>query len=410
MKRFIFVIMIGLLMNVFSSQQIYAGEVDILVEKLVKKGVLTPVEAQIILNETKHEVAKEGAQGKNNTLPGWIQKIELKGDLRLRYQWNKNESSMDRHRGRYRFRWGAKTKVVDKVKAGFGFASGGTDPRSTNQTMTNTFETPDLRLDYAYVEYAAIQCLTLYGGKFPRKPVLWQPSDLLWDSDINTEGLAGAYSKNIASGFDLFINTGAYILDELKNDTSDPLLITAQPGVKLDITNNIDVKVALAYYSFNGVKGVALDHSAETNSVDTTNQLIYEYNSINPNLEIGLKEPLGGIVPFGALYLDYISNPDPASDNTGYLTGVKFGAKNVKKKGQWQFKYMYRRLEKDAWLDTFSDSDFYDGGTDVKGHELIVEYGLADNVILALDYYLSENITGTTNSENLFQFDLNFKF
>ena len=401
---------VGILVNLFGSQQLYAGEVDLLVEKLVKKGILTPIEAQIILDETKHEVAKEVAQGKHNTLPKWIQNIELKGDLRLRYQWEKKKSSIDRHRGRYRFRWGATTKVVDKVKVGFGLASGGTDPRSTNQTMTNSFETPDIRLDYAYAEYMAAPWLTLYGGKFKRKPVLWQPSDLLWDSDINTEGLAAVISRSTASGIDLFINTGTYILDEIKNDTSDPLLMVAQPGLKLKITGNMDVKVALAYYGFSGVKGVSLDHSEGTNSVDTTNQLIYNYNSVNPNIEVGLKKPLGGIVPYGAFYLDYISNPDPSSDNTGYLFGLKFGDKKLKKKGQWQFKYMYRSLEKDAWLDTFSDSDFYGGETNVEGHEIILQYGLAKNVILGLDYYLSENITGSKNPEDLLQVDLVFKY
>ena len=45
------------------------------------------------------------------------------------------------------------TKLDEEVKVGFGLASGTNDPRSTNQSFTNSFETPDIRLDYAYATY-----------------------------------------------------------------------------------------------------------------------------------------------------------------------------------------------------------------------------------------------------------------
>jgi hypothetical protein len=388
----------------------FAGEVDVLVNKLVDKGVLTPLEAQIVLDETKNEVAKEVAQGKSTVLPAWVQKMKVKGDLRLRYQWNKRKASEERHRGRYRFRLGVETKVVDQLKVGFGLATGGDDPRSTNQTMANTFDTPDIRLDYAFAEYEATPWLTLTGGKFPRKPVLWQPSDLLWDSDINPEGGAAVIQKSLGSDVDGFLNTGLFVLDEASSDTSDPLMAFVQSGLKWKVSDGVSLKAAVAYYGFDGIKGASLDNAAGTNSADSAGNLMYGYNAVNPSMELGFKEPFDGLVPYAALFGDYVYNADPDDHNQGYLIGLKFGDKSVKKKGQWQFKYLYRRLERDAWLDTFPDSDSYDGGTDVKGHEVIFQYALNKNVVLGFDYYFTERILSSARPENLLQVDLQLKF
>lgn len=402
--------LVGMLLSLYSPQQLYAGQIDILVDKLVEKEFLTPVEAQIILDETKQEIAEEIAQGRFSELPEWIQAMKLKGDFRLRYEWKKKRSGEPRHRGRYRFRLGVETKVLDNVRIGFGFAPGGADPRSTNLTMTNTFDTPDIRLDYAYAEYTTTPWLTFYGGKFKRKPVLWQPADLLWDSDIRPEGVAAVINKELDSNIDLFLNAGVFVLDESSSDTTDPMMYVVQPGLKWKISENVSLKTAFACYGFSGVQRASLDYSAETNSLDSEGNLIYDYSSINPSLELGIKNPLNNTVPYFALFGDYINNPDPSDNNQGYLVGLTFGDKKVKQKGQWQVKYMYKRLEKDAWLDTFPDSDFYGGGTGVKGHEWIIDYALNKNVILGLDYYYTENIEGTILPENILQVDMKLTF
>ena len=46
-----------------------AGEMDVLVNKLVEKGVLSPSEAQIITDDTKVQVAKELAHGESLSVP-----------------------------------------------------------------------------------------------------------------------------------------------------------------------------------------------------------------------------------------------------------------------------------------------------------------------------------------------------
>jgi len=389
----------------------YSGEIDILVEKLVEKGILSPGEARAILIETKEEVRKDLAKGELETLPKWIQNTKIKGDLRLRYQWEDKHDTPDRHRGRYRFRLGLETKVNETVKVAAGLATGGDDARSTNQTMCDGFSTPDIRLDYAYAEWMATSWLTLKAGKIKSiKNLIFRPSDLLWDSDINPEGVSFLLSKKM-DHCDLFMNTGFWILDEEKGG-ADPYMWVIQPGIKYKFGKNAHLKLALAGYIFDNVKGATLtngkDSSGEYNTLEG-GVLKYNYNSIAPSIEIGLKEPFGGLVPYLGVFGDYVHNPDPSKNNNGYLLGIKFGDKKVKDQRQWQAKYMYRYLEKDAWIDIFPDSDAYSGHTDVKGHEFAFTYGLEKNVTFGIDYYYVERIKGT-GKKHLLQVDWKIKF
>jgi len=394
------------------SNLAYSGEIDILVEKLVEKGILSLGEARAILIETKEEVRKDLAKGELETLPKWIQNTKIKGDLRLRYQWEDKHDAPDRHRGRYRFRLGLETKVTRTIKVAAGLATGGDDARSTNQTFGDGFSTPDIRLDYAYAEWIATSWLILKAGKIKSiKKLIFRPSDLLWDSDINPEGISFLLSKKI-NHCDLFMNTGFWILDEEKKGTADPYMWVIQPGIKYKFGKNVHLKLALAGYIFDNVKGATLtngdDESGKYNTLER-GLLKYNYNSIAPSIEIGFKKPFGGLIPYLAVFGDYVHNPHPSKNNNGYLFGIKFGDKKVKSQRQWQAKYMYRYLEKDAWIDIFPDSDAYSGHTDTKGHEVVFTYGLGKNVTLGIDYYYMERIKGI-GRRHLLQVDWKIKF
>jgi polyhydroxyalkanoate synthesis regulator phasin len=189
----------------------YAAEIDILVRKLVEKGVLNPGEAQQILNETKEETKIQLAKGESPSAPKWVQNIKVKGDLRTRYQWQKQETGTttkadDRDRARIRVRVGMDAKVNDQVNIAAGLSTGGTDPRSTNQTLENFFQTPDIRLEYAYAQYLPFSWMAMSGGKV--KNPLWRPSSMLWDSDIYPDGASMNLSWKAYPKFDTFLNAG----------------------------------------------------------------------------------------------------------------------------------------------------------------------------------------------------------
>jgi len=345
------------------------------------------------------EVAEKAADKK---LPKWVKDWKLFGDMRLRYQGEDTEGKTTRHRGRVRFRAGAKVETAGGVEAGFRLASGGSDPRSTNQTLDNFFDTPDFRLDRAYIKWEPMESMSLVGGKFGNP--LWTPSDLLWDSDINPEG-AGA---QVSFG-PFFANMGFFVLDEHGGDSNDPFMVAFQPGAKFDI-GMVDFKLAATGYWFSDITKSPLEFSADTNTRkdDGSDTLEHEYNSVSLGAEAGLN--LKGFVERVALFGEGIYNPDPDENEYGWLGGLKFGSKKVNEFGKWQVKYMYRRLEKDAWPDTFPDSDFFGGATGVQGHEGIISFGLTKNLTLDLDYYNVEEIDDSDNDQQLLQLDLVAKF
>ncbi|MCF8146764.1 MAG: putative porin [Deltaproteobacteria bacterium] len=436
MKRIaLFVCLIGALFFNLGMAPSYAAEVDVLINKLVEKGLLSQQEAGQLLKEmqkegarqettvkeTAEKVAKETAQKtvkeESQTwakVPGWVNRIHFKGDFRLRYQYEDKEKSdgttTNRNRGRYRWRFGAVADVTEdkKWQVGFGLSSGGTDPRSTNQTFDRDFETPDARIDYAYAQFQPFKEWKIIGGQF--KNPIYQTKDLVWDGDIRPQGIASPLDFKINDQFGFFLNPALFVLQEFRANEETAIMFVFQPGVTIYPTKATWIKLAGTWYWNSDVEGNSFAHSAGTNSTDANGNLLYNYSSIALDGEVGFK--FNSYIQHAALFGQFIKS-DADNDDTGWLAGFKFG-RSVKDLGDWELKYNYRRLEKDAVLDFLPDSDFYGGDTNVQGHEVELKFGLAKHVYLALDYYRSEKIDyapGKTNEpENLFQFDVNFKF
>ncbi|MBN2601165.1 MAG: putative porin [Candidatus Marinimicrobia bacterium] len=383
-----------------------ATEIDRLVRELVKKGVIDPATAQELLTLTEQDVKKSLAMGEVETVPKWTQVISMKGDFRYRTQWEQKEDGDPRLRNRLRYRLGGQAQVSPGWQVGFGLATGGTDPRSTNATLENMFETKGIMLDYAYGTYIAPRYLTVTAGKFANKLALWKSSDLLWDSDISVEGISTQLAYR-----DIYLNSGYLILDEYKAQ-ADPAMTYIQPGIAMTLHERYDIKGSLIAYSFNNLLGEMPDHSSKTNSftIDTSGNPIglkYKYKNLGFSGSFGINNL---IFPYVGVYTELIKNIELDEDNTGYLFGLYFGAKKVAYRKDWQLKYCYRYLEKDAWLDFLPDSDTYGGATDIKGHELIFEYGLSKNVSASIDYYKISGILDSTKPQQLMQMDFNFKF
>ncbi len=410
MKKILIMLIMAFAFSVIGGVSAEAGEIDVLLNKLVEKGVLTPLEAQIIQDETMAQVSDELAKQKSYALPSWVQKIKIKGDIRLRYQFEDKKGSQTRNRGRIRYRLGVIAKPVDKVEIGAGLASGGHgDPRSTNQSFDETFDQHSIELDYAYIEYAPYSWMKMVGGKHKRKAYLWEPTDLLWDGDINPEGGAISLTGPSTENTETWMNAGVWVLEESGSDTSDPFMMFVQPGLKWK-DGDFDAKLAYTYYDFNDVRESSLTNEGSGNTRTTGGDYTYSYDSHHAGAEFGVKKPFDLPLERVAVFGECVNAVDPDDENTGFAAGVKFGSKEVSNPGTWQFKYIYAELGKDAWLDAFPDSDRYGGKTNIKSHEFVLQYALNKNVIFGLDYYYSDILEGTSAQQNLFQADLNLKF
>ena len=405
-----------------------AGELDLLLDRLVEKNVIEPGEAQEIRVGTQEEVKKEISQQRHSTLPLWVQTLKFRGDVRLRYQYNDNENKQyHQNRGRYRLRFFVDAKVNDQVYTGFGLASGSSaDPRSTNQTFGDNFGKKNIYIDYVFAEYNVNENLAFTGGR--TKNPLWLTNDMLWDADINTEGLSARLTYPVNYNWQVFGNAGYLMLNELANDPQDPALLVAQPGVSWHDSDGIyDFKAGAAVYGFEHVK----DHAAlnyrpsladgyqQANTV-VGGKYKYSYNSVSPEFEananilnpvpVPLLSAFGYNISYAGVFGNYIQAFDQGRNNKGWIGGLRIGQRKVEDAGQWQAGYSLRRLEKDAWLDTYPDSDFYGGSTGVKGQKFQLSLGLLRDFAVNLAYFDAKPINGPLKRERLVQSDINLKF
>jgi len=247
---------------------------------------------------------------------------------------------------------------------------------------------------------------------------IYTVSQLLWDEDINPEGVATQIDYPINPCLSLLMNAGAFVLQDNKNNTpTDPWMWVIQPGFSWKSEAGLQAKFAAGYTSFENFQDQPQQkYSSGTNSyytTDGTNKLYkYKYNLATMTGEMGLKNPIPGFAPirYAGLFGEYTNNVATSNGKSGYLTGLTFGDEKVVEKGQWYFRGSWRRLEKNAVPDILPDSDFYFGDTGVSGYELVFRYGLWKNINLQTKYVRGEQISGPSEPENLIQTDLNFKF
>jgi hypothetical protein len=419
----------------------YAGEIDLLLQKLVDKGVLSGAEAQQVKTETQEQVKKEIAQGKFSSLPAWVMNTKLKGDLRLRFQDQHEQTSGNNNRnttvGRVRMRLGLDSKVNDKINVGVGIATNADgDPRSTNVSFGakdgGDSSKMGIRLDYAYAKYAPTPWLTLVGGKMLLPDVLWEPTDLIWDTDITPEGGVIGFNKTLNPKTSVFMKAGALVLVADTSTISGSNAFLMQPGINYAINDKFSLKGALTYGYFQTSGTLASQFSKGNNTKNGRGSgtaygtYAYNYSILNPALELTIKEPfkmIGSNVENLKFFGEYVNNLEVSNKNTGFSLGFQFGNEKIEKWGDWQVKYIFAMLGNDAVLDILPDSDRYGGQTGVRSHEGSISFGLAKNVSLGFDIYrswvingnhMTSTATGALSSaakpETLMQFDLNMKF
>lgn len=413
----------------FISNVAFASEVDVLLKKLVEKGILNASEAQEIRTETNEEVAKVEAHklddykklAKDN-MPDWVKNTKLKGDFRLRYQHKHekadNDFAKDTNLGRIRLRLGLESKVNDKLIAGVGIASGSGDPRSTNISFGGYNEKKTVVLDYAYAKYSPFSWLNLVGGKMLLNDALWEPTDLVWDTDITPEGGIAQLSTKLGPNATLFLNSGVLVVDsDTSTDANGPTAFLIQPGIDYKVNDRVSLKSAISYDALVNTKDhTSSKYSSQSNTGNTikgSSSYSYDYKMLNPELELTIKKPfetLGLGVDFLKFQGEYVNNLAVSDKATGFATGFKLGKDKIEKWGDWQFKYIYTMLGRDAVLDVLPDSDRYGGATGIRSHEGELNFGLGKNTFLGFDVYRSWSLIGREAPETLVQVDWNLKW
>lgn len=415
MRRVLLALTIGMLLN---APVAFGAVSDEVVQQLLERLEAQEkriAELEKAAQQTQTEVAEQKeavarvAATPAVTAPApasWTDKLSLKGDLRMRYENIDDEDSADeRNRLRIRARLGLIAKPQEDLELGLGLTtSQDNDPVSGNQTLGDGNSSKNFALSLAYFKWAALQGLTVTGGKFQNS--LYRPAQqgLLWDSDWNPEG----FGLNYVSG-PFFANAiGFWLESDSKNDSE--FTWGGQLGAAVPIADEVKLTAGAGYYHFN-TRGHGTFYGSATNflgnSYDSiTNSYLYNYEEIEGFAELAFK--LAGLP--ASVFADYVKNTDADEFDTGWAAGAQLGA--AKAKGTWQLSYGYQDLEADAVFAGLTDSDFGGGKTDHKGHRLQGAYALSDKWNLALTYFINEAAvdTGSGRDYDRFQLDMNFKY
>jgi hypothetical protein len=427
------------------------------IPEVVKKEIREQLRQEIVAQ------AKEERWGDVNAVPDWVGRMKWEGDLRVRYQkdlfassnavpgfyaneWGATpgNTTQDQDRWRVRARLGLLAKISDSVSAGFRITSGNlTDPVSTNQTVGQGFNKYSLVLDRAYLKLDPWDWLSVSGGRIPNP---FFSTDLVWDDDLNFEGLAATFKPWAIENRALkpFVTVGAFPLQQVESSISnlakDKWLYGAQAGLDWRQGNNSRWRFGLAYYDYVNVKGVAdtvadgVNPYAETaprsrqkgNSVfdlspdDNLFGLAADYHLLNFTAVADLAQfdPIhiilsGDVVKnlgYNTSQVASVMGTGYAEKTLGWNAKLTLGRPNISQPGEWQAFLGYRHLERDAVPDFFTDSDFALGGTNNKGYYLGGLYGLDKNTWLSLRWLSADSIDGTAFGVDTVQLDMNAKF
>jgi len=358
------------------------------------------------LTEKIDELAKQKTEPA--TLPEslkWAEKIKISGDLRYRHDHQDEQDSTGdwitgRDRDRIRARLKLDAAVNDEWDAIFRIASGSDEsPISTNQDLTDGFNKKNIWLDQAYFNWhPAAGGFNVLGGKMENPFYRVGKNELIWDVDLNPEGLAGQISRPLSPADRLFFNGGGFWVDE-SSSGADTSLWGAQTYIKHDLGDSDYLLGGATYLDYGNLKGHADLKSTWGSSNffgNTSTGGVYasDYNILEAFGEYGFK--CSGM-PM-ALFGSWVRNLDASTyEDTGWLVGARLN--KAKDPGTWEFSYDYRELDADAVVGGFTESDFVDSKTNSRGHRFVFAYQLAKNLQSGLTYYHAED-TGN-NARNM---------
>ncbi|PBJ10530.1 MULTISPECIES: putative porin [unclassified Pseudomonas] len=426
-----------LAMSVPASAAVDAKLLDMLkANGSITNAQYSELQAELARDQKEQQIARQAQQETNEQIAAtakktdtlsafdqklaWAAKTQFKGDVRFRQENVHNDgvpNNKDQDRQRIRARLGAYSEINPQVDTGIRIATGSNDDaRSTNQDLNNYFDKKQIWLDQGYIDYHpdAIKNLHLVGGKMPQQWV--SMGDIIWDSDINPEGLAVTYKYPLSGSTELFGSAGHYTLKDNVDGEGvqfkhDLRLYAGQLGARFAITDSMKMTLGGSLYAYDND-----DSSACPTSGTVTTPCALAVNGNSPGEQFKLYEGFGQLdfsnlpVPL-SIYGQYVNNTDASNDqDTGWLAGVK------SKLYGFNVDYNYRDVQRNAVVGAFTDSDFANGFTGSRGSKLKVSYDLDKNFALGATYYMATsdqtnaNINKKDSDINTLQLDAEAKF
>src|SRR5438309_2769600 len=396
--------------------------------------------------------------------------MELYGDVRLRYQYNGGETDntpvaapgsgiagtsdwQERERERYRLRLGLRGTLLDDWFFGLRLETSA-NSRSTNVTFGDDTSSSSaggggpfakgsdvVYVGQAYGGYKGFPDFTFTAGRMPNPLVTTR---MVWDPDINPEGLAEQWKHTFVFGgealpppvfskdgkavaspppqpflkLDLFANFAQFVYDDANPENplgarattganggiqlvpnTDAFLCAWQIGARLNFPHNFYFQLAPTLYNYTGNGDTFNVHyvggdphltnadSLATNQTGINSLLVFELPA-----EFGWK---AWGLPM-RLYGDFATNfeadqrataagqPGQGSQRYAYTLGLGVG--QLKKKNDWQIDVWYQHAEQFALDPNLIDDDWFNGQLNMHGVGVTAAYNLSGAVNLTLNY------------------------
>ncbi len=294
-------------------------------------------------------------------------------------------------------------------------------------------------------------------------------TELIFDNDINFDGISLSGRGDLSSRIGLFGTFGAFPTyntdlafgsrDVASFKSHDRWLLAAQAGASFKISDNAKLTLAAGYYHFTGMQGQLSSpclFSQDVCDTDNTRPLFQQYgNSVMPIRNIvpditaapglspepqhfGLASKFHVIEVHAALDLnsqgripvriegEFIDNlgfnrgfvmanqsnvvGPYAPSQVGWFATVMAGKPDPVKWGEWNVFGGYKRIGTDAMVDGFVDSDFHLGGTNAKGYILGGAFGIGGGTALGVRWLSADAVTGQPYAVDVLQVDLTARF
>lgn len=462
------------------------ADMETLLDKLHEKGVLGDEDYQQMRTEARADrrtqALKEAQEQEQKQHPpaadtgkfkvaDAIKSMELFGDLRLRYEdriaTSPSDFNFDRQRWRYAFRIGVRGDIADDFFYGLRLDTGtygrsawvtyGDDNRQAGSGKTaQANKTNDaMNVGLAYLGWKPTSWLQIIGGRQPN-PLYTTP--MVWDPDITPEGLVEKASFKLTDNLNTFLTAGQFIYQDFSgpstHDSSlsvgrqDLMLYSFEAGANYKLGAESALKGAINYYTYAGGQT-----TADFRSTFTGSGTGYAGNIGVNDLEV-VEIPLEFRFPIasysGLLYANLAKNlkgSDRATragfssygdQDKAYQVGVSLGSQgipqgagtgavygNSAKKGTWETRVYWQRIEQFALDPNMIDSDFFER-TNLEGWFLAAAYSPADAIITTLRYGQakrynnnlgtggfnddSSGLAASINKYKLAQFDVTLRF
>ena len=397
--------------------------------------------------------------------------MELYGDIRLRYQYNGGETKstgpvaapgsgiagtsdwQERERERYRLRLGLRGTLLDDWFFGLRLETSA-NSRSTNVTFGDDTSSSSaggggpfakgsdvVYVGQAYGGYKGFPDFTFTAGRMPNPLVTTR---MVWDPDINPEGLAEQWKHTFVFGgealpppvfskdgkavaspppqpflkLDLFANFAQFVYDDANPENplgarattganggiqlvpnTDAFLCAWQIGARLNFPHDFYFQLAPTLYNYTGNGDTFNVHyvggdphltnadSLATNQTGINSLLVFELPA-----EFGWK---AWGLPM-RLYGDFATNFEAdqratAAGQSGqgsqrYAYTLGLGVGQLKKKNDWQIDVWYQHAEQFALDPNLIDDDWFNGQLNMHGVGVTAAYNLSGAVNLTLNY------------------------